>query len=78
MFNLDTFLSKKVYQEIQVFENASWPFELDSCAFVSMICYDQWFRLLRDSTFDLQMTLSWPDVDSLGYCPRMYAFFDVF
>ncbi len=37
MFNLDTFLTKKVYQEIQVFENASWPFELDSCAFVSMI-----------------------------------------
>ncbi len=28
MFNLDTFLSKKVYQEIQVFENASWPFGL--------------------------------------------------
>ncbi len=26
-----------MYQEIQVFEIASWPFELDSCAFVSMI-----------------------------------------
>ncbi len=37
MFNLDTLITKKVYQEIQVFENASWPFELDSCAFVSMI-----------------------------------------
>ncbi len=30
MFNLDTFLTEKVYQEIQVFENASWPFELDT------------------------------------------------
>ncbi len=41
----------------------------DSCAFCQ---WDQW--LLRDWTFILQMTLSWPDVDSLGLLPSALMF----
>ncbi len=41
----------------------------DSCAFCQ---WDQW--LLRDWTFILQMTLSWPDVDSLGLLPSDVCF----
>ncbi len=41
----------------------------DNCAFCQ---WDQW--LLRDWTFILQMTLSWPDVDSLGLLPSALMF----
>ncbi len=41
----------------------------DSCAFCQG---DQW--LLRNWTFILQMTLSWPDVDSLGLLPSALMF----
>ncbi len=44
----------------------------DSCAFC--LYDDQWVRLLRDSTFVLQMALSWPDVDSLGLLPSDACF----